>query len=61
MIHDDVWIFTSMDAKNWQSNILHLRFKIYSLKLQPSHQFPIIASNETLNNLKDVHQFFFWN
>ena len=25
--------------KNWHSNILHLRFKIYSLKLQHSHLF----------------------
>ena len=31
--------------KNLQSNILHLRFKIYSLKVQKNHTyFPIIAS-----------------
>ena len=33
VIHDDDWTFTSMD-KNWQSNIFHLWFEIYSLKLQ---------------------------
>ena len=35
----DDWIITSKDTKFGMSNILHLRFKIYSLKLQHSHLF----------------------
>ena len=33
-------------TQNWKSNILHLRLKIYSLKLPDSHLFLIIASND---------------
>ena len=50
LIYNYDWTFIIMDTKNCQS-ILHLRFKIYSLRLQHSHLFSDYCYNVVMDTL----------